>query len=107
MAEPRRYQLQNDVANRLIADLLDAEEVPAERRGYIQQLLTTVLKLHEDGAGITDLGYRCWRGKPSVTVVPRPGSLWMEAVPPCKSMIDFTRARPRPTPSELREESTR
>ena len=55
MAEPRRYQLQNDAANRLIADLLDAEAVPAERRGYIQHLLTTVLKLHEDGAGTGDL----------------------------------------------------
>jgi uncharacterized protein (TIGR00730 family) len=55
VAEPRRYQLQNDRANRLIADLLDAEDVPAERRFYIQQLLTTVLKLHEDGAGTGDL----------------------------------------------------
>ena len=55
MAEPRRYQLQKDAANRLIADLLDAEEVPAERRGYFQQLLTTALKLHEDGAGTGDL----------------------------------------------------
>jgi len=55
VAEPRRYQLQNDTANRLIADLLDAEEVPADRRWYFQQLLTTVLKLHEDGAGTADL----------------------------------------------------
>ena len=55
MTEPRRYQLQNDAANRLIADLLDVEEVPAERRGYYQQLLTTALKLHEDGAGTADL----------------------------------------------------
>ncbi|PYN84910.1 MAG: TIGR00730 family Rossman fold protein [Candidatus Rokuibacteriota bacterium] len=55
VAEPRRYQLQNEAANRLIADLLDVEEVPAERRGYYQQLLTTALKLHEDGAGTGDL----------------------------------------------------
>jgi len=55
MAEPRRYQLQKDAANRLIADLLDAEEVAADRRGYFQQLLTTALKLHEDGAGTGDL----------------------------------------------------
>ncbi len=55
MAEPRRYQLQKDAANRLIADLLDAEDVPAERRGYFLQLLTTALKLHEDGAGTGDL----------------------------------------------------
>ena len=51
MAEPRRYQLQNERANRLIAELIDTAEVPADRRGYFQQLLTTVLKLHEDGAG--------------------------------------------------------
>src|SRR4029077_1604982 len=55
VAEARRYQLQKDAANQLIADLLDVEEVPAERRGYLQQLLTTVLKLHEDGAGTGDL----------------------------------------------------
>ena len=47
MAEPRRYQLQNEAANRLIADLLDVEEVPAERRGYYQQLLTTALEIPE------------------------------------------------------------
>jgi len=51
----RKYQLQNERANRLIADLLDAAEVPADRRGYFQQLLTTVLKLHEDHAGTGDL----------------------------------------------------
>ncbi len=55
MAEARRYQLQKDAANQLIADLLDVEEVPAERRGYLQQLLTTALKLHEDGSGTGDL----------------------------------------------------
>jgi uncharacterized protein (TIGR00730 family) len=55
VAEPRRYQLQKDAANQLIADLLEVEEVPAERRGYLQQLLTTALKLHEDGAGTGDL----------------------------------------------------
>jgi len=55
VAEPRRYQLQNDTANRLIAEILDAEDVPVERRGYYQQLLTTALKLHEDGAGTGDL----------------------------------------------------
>ena len=51
MAEPHRYQLQNEAANRLILDLLQALAVPADRRLYFQQLLTTVLKLHEDGAG--------------------------------------------------------
>lgn len=46
-------------------------------------------------------------GKLRVTVVPWPGSLAIWAEPPCKSMIDFTRARPNPTPSELRAESAR
>jgi uncharacterized protein (TIGR00730 family) len=53
--ESRRYQLQNDAANRLIAELLDVAAVPAERRGYYQQMLTTVLKQHEDGALPSDL----------------------------------------------------
>ncbi|MGH7275399.1 MAG: TIGR00730 family Rossman fold protein [Candidatus Rokuibacteriota bacterium] len=55
MAEPHRYQLQNDAANRLIAELLDASAVPPERRVWFQQLLTTALKLHEDGASTGDL----------------------------------------------------
>jgi uncharacterized protein (TIGR00730 family) len=55
VAEPHRYHLQNDAANRLIAQLLDAEAVPPERRVWLQQLLTTALKLHEDGASTGDL----------------------------------------------------
>ena len=55
MPEARKYQLLKDAANRLIAELLDVEEVPAERRFYYQQLLTTALKLQEDGAGTGDL----------------------------------------------------
>jgi uncharacterized protein (TIGR00730 family) len=55
VAESRRYQLQNEAANRLIAELVDVAGVPAERRGYVQHLLTTVLKLHEDGALSGDL----------------------------------------------------
>jgi uncharacterized protein (TIGR00730 family) len=51
----RRYQLQNDAANRLIAELLDAAGIPPDRRGYFQHMLTTVLKLHEDGAPPGDL----------------------------------------------------
>jgi uncharacterized protein (TIGR00730 family) len=51
----RRYALQNEEANRLIAELVDAAGVPAERRGYFQHLLTTVMKLHEDGALSGDL----------------------------------------------------
>jgi len=53
--ESRRYQLQNDEANRLIAQLIDVAGVAPERRGYVQHLLTTVLKLHEDGALPGDL----------------------------------------------------
>jgi uncharacterized protein (TIGR00730 family) len=55
MAEARRYQLQNEAANRLILELLEAARMPAERRGYFHHLLTTVLKLHEDGASSGDL----------------------------------------------------
>jgi uncharacterized protein (TIGR00730 family) len=53
--ESRRYQLQNEAANRLIAELLDVAGIPPDRRGYFQHLLTTVLKLHEDGALTGDL----------------------------------------------------
>jgi uncharacterized protein (TIGR00730 family) len=53
--ESRRYQLQNEAANRLIAELVDVAGVTPERRGYVQHLLTTVLKLHEDGALAGDL----------------------------------------------------
>jgi uncharacterized protein (TIGR00730 family) len=53
--ESRRYQLQNEAANRLIAQLLTEVDVPADRRFYYQQLLTTVLKMHEDGASVGDL----------------------------------------------------
>ncbi len=55
MAEPRRYQLRNETANRLISELLDAAGVAPDRRGYVQSLLTTVLKLHEDGTPTGDL----------------------------------------------------
>ena len=55
MAEPHRYQLQSDAANRLILEILDVAGVPPDRRLYYQQLLTTVLKLHEDGALTGDL----------------------------------------------------
>ena len=55
MPESRKYQLQNESANRLIGELLTAAGIPDDRRGYYQQMLTTVLKLHEDGAPIADL----------------------------------------------------
>jgi uncharacterized protein (TIGR00730 family) len=53
--EQRRYQLQNEAANRLITEILDAAAVPPDRRGYLQHLLTTAVKLHEDGATPGDL----------------------------------------------------
>ena len=55
MSEPRRYQLQSEPANRVILELLEAAGVPPERRLYFQQMLTTVLKLHEDGAATANL----------------------------------------------------
>lgn len=55
MPESRRYQLQRDAANRLIAELLDVAGVSPDRRAFYQQLLTTVMKLHEDGALPGDL----------------------------------------------------
>ena len=55
MPDSRRYQLQNDAANRLIQELVDATGVPPEKRGLVQQMLTTVLKLHEDGTPTGDL----------------------------------------------------
>jgi uncharacterized protein (TIGR00730 family) len=55
VAEARRYQLQNEAANRLIAELVEVAGVPPERRGYVQHMLTTVLKMHEDGTPTGDL----------------------------------------------------
>jgi uncharacterized protein (TIGR00730 family) len=55
VGEPRRYQLQSDAANRLIEELLTTLTVPARLRGYFAQMVTTVLKLHEDGAHAGDL----------------------------------------------------
>ena len=36
-------------------DLLDVLGVPSDRRGYFQHMLTTALKLYEDGASTGDL----------------------------------------------------
>src|SRR5919197_4010882 len=51
----RRYTLQNEEANRLISELVDVAGIPADRRGYFQHLLTTIMKLNEDGASTGDL----------------------------------------------------
>ena len=55
MPESHRYQLQNDAANRLIREIVDVAGVPVQTRGFVQQMLTSVLKLHEDGAPVGDL----------------------------------------------------
>ena len=55
MPESHRYQLQNEAVNRLIREIVDVAGVPAQTRGFVQQMLTTVLKLHEDGAPVGDL----------------------------------------------------
>src|SRR5437016_3173075 len=55
VAEPRRYQLQSEAANRLIEQLVETLAIPPETRGYFSQMLITVLKLYEDGASTGDL----------------------------------------------------
>jgi uncharacterized protein (TIGR00730 family) len=55
VTEPRKYQLQSEAANQLISEVLTAAGVPPDRHRYFQQLLTTVMKLHEDGASTADL----------------------------------------------------
>src|SRR5205814_9538902 len=50
-------------------------------------------------------GYK--NGNVTVTVVRRPISLRMVAVPPWRSTVDFTSARPSPAPSEPRDGSAR
>ena len=55
MPESRKYQLQNESANRLIGELLTAANVGDELRGYFHHMLTTVLKLHEDRTPVADL----------------------------------------------------
>jgi uncharacterized protein (TIGR00730 family) len=51
----RRYQLQNLEANRQIDALLEHLRVPGEKWRYESELVTTALKLHEDGAQVADL----------------------------------------------------
>jgi hypothetical protein len=51
----RRYQLQSDEANRRIEALLEHLRVPESSWRLYGELLTTVLKLLEDGAQVVDL----------------------------------------------------
>lgn len=79
----RRYHLQSEGANRAIDALLEQLRVPEGSWRLYAEMLTTVLKLFEDGAGMADLkitsaalkelryGYKVfapWRGTPKVTV---------------------------------------
>lgn len=79
----RRYQLQSEPGNRAIDALLEQLRIPAGSWRLYADMLTTVLKLYEDGAGVVDLkitsaalkelryGYKVfapWRGVPKVTV---------------------------------------
>jgi uncharacterized protein (TIGR00730 family) len=51
----RRYQLQDQEANRQIDALLERLRVPGEKWRYESELVTTALKLFEDGAQVADL----------------------------------------------------
>jgi uncharacterized protein (TIGR00730 family) len=51
----RRYQLQSEEANRQLDALLEGLRVPGESWLYYSQMLTTVLKMFEDGADVADL----------------------------------------------------
>jgi uncharacterized protein (TIGR00730 family) len=55
VAAERRYQLQSDEANRRIDALLEQLRVPAATWRLYGDMLTTVLKMFEDGAGVADL----------------------------------------------------
>src|SRR5713101_6445171 len=51
----RHYQLQSDEANRRVDALLEHLRVPEASWRLYSEMLTTVLKLFEDGAGVGDL----------------------------------------------------
>ena len=55
MAPERRYQLQSEEANRQLKAVLEELHIPGDARGFYAQLLTTVLKMDEDGADLGDL----------------------------------------------------
>jgi len=79
----RRYQLQAEEANRRLDALLEQLRVPEATWPFHAEMLTTALKMYEDGAGIADLkianaafkelryGFKVfapWRNVPKVTV---------------------------------------
>jgi hypothetical protein len=55
MAQERRYQLLSEETNRQIEALLAGLHIPTESHPLYAQLLTTVLKMYEDGADLGDL----------------------------------------------------
>ena len=55
MSAERRYQLQDDEANRQIDALLERLRVPGGTWRYQAEMLTTALKMFEDGAQVADL----------------------------------------------------
>ncbi len=55
MVQERRYQLQSEATNRQIEALLETQQIPDASRPLYAQLLTTVLKMYEDGADLGDL----------------------------------------------------
>ncbi|MFZ1059168.1 MAG: TIGR00730 family Rossman fold protein [Candidatus Rokuibacteriota bacterium] len=55
VANERKYQLQAEEANRQLDALLEGLQIPRETWPYYSQMLTTVLKMFEDGAEVGDL----------------------------------------------------
>src|SRR5262245_7892106 len=53
--QERRYQLRTQEANQHIQAMLEELQIPGATRPLYAQLLTTVLKMHEDGADLGDL----------------------------------------------------
>jgi uncharacterized protein (TIGR00730 family) len=55
MKPERRYQLQDEEANRQVDALLERLRVPGAMWRYEAEMLTTALKMYEDGAQVADL----------------------------------------------------
>ena len=55
VSREKRYQLQDEQANRQIAALLEGLRVPADIRRFHDEMLTTVLKTFEDRTPVADL----------------------------------------------------
>ena len=79
----RHYHLQSEEANRRLDALLEQLRVPESSWPFYADMMTTVLKMYEDGAGVADLkianatfkeiryGFKVfapWRNVPKVTV---------------------------------------